>query len=90
MTGLSGVRYRGLSGDGQVMLKWTPLDSRVIRTHKILFANSPEGPFRPLPTGELFCSAFLHAGAGMDKAWYKVQAVDYWGRAGQAADLTAP
>lgn len=90
VTGLRGVRYRGLHDQGQIMLSWTGLDARVLASYQVLCATERSGPYRLVGAAGLVCSAFLHTLAPQDRTYYKVQAVDYWGRTGPATDLTVP
>jgi len=90
VTGLRGVRYRGLHDEGQIMLSWTGLDVRTVASYKILCAAERTGPYRPIGPAGLTGSAFLHTPAPAARTHYKVQAVDYWGRTGPATDLTVP
>ena len=90
VTGLNAVRYRGLGDQGQVMLSWTALDSRAVASYKVLCATSRTGPYRLVVAEGLLSSAFLHSPAPPGRTYYKVQAVDYWGRVGPETNLTVP
>ena len=90
VTGLKGAWYPGLGGRTQIMLSWTGLDSRAVRSYEVLYAQGPEGPFRRISAPGLICSAFLHSPVPPQDAAYKIRVVDYWGRTGPAADLTMP
>ena len=70
----------------QTLLIWRPLPARAIRTYQVLHAARPEGPFQRINDQDLICGAYLHVRAPEDAgkpAFYKVRAVDYWGRAGE-------
>ncbi len=80
--------YEGLAGDGEVMLSWEGIDSRVIRTYEVLYADSPDGPFERVNRPELICTAFLHCReSGTGRGYYKIRAIDYWGRSGEESDV---
>jgi len=85
--GLRADVYPGLCDGRQVMLTWRGPESRVIGTYEVLHAPSPEGAFRRINEVDLLCRAFLHTGeAARAAGCYKVRAVDYWGRAGEASE----
>ena len=90
VTGLRAVRYRGLHGQGQIMLSWTALDSRVLAAYTVLCATDRRGPYRPVSPDGLISSAFLHTPAPTGRTYYRIRAVDYWGRTGPATNLTVP
>ena len=90
VTGLRGVRYRGLHDQGQIMLSWTALASRAVASYRVLYATERSGAYRPLCAEGLVGSAFLHTPAPSGRTYYRVQAVDFWGRSGAATDLTVP
>jgi len=90
VTGLRADRYRGQHDEGQIMLSWTALDSRAVASYEVLCAADEAGPYHPVSPGGLICSACLHTPAPPGQTFYKVQAVDYWGRTGPATSLTVP
>ncbi len=90
ITGLQGRRYEGLHGGGQVMLSWTALDSRVIKSYTVHCSAKPEGRAVRISGSDLICSALLHTPAPRGPIVYKVSATDYWGRTGPATELTVP
>jgi len=84
--GLRAERYGGLTERENVLLVWRGPDSRVIHTFEVLFAPSEAGSFARLGDVDLLCTAFLHAREPGTKGVYKVRAVDYWGRTGEASE----
>ena len=86
VTGLLIDKPPSLIGADEAMLFWKSLDSRMIRTYEVLCAESPDGPFQRVNASDIVCTAFLHVRENPGtKGYYKVRAVDYWGRAGQAS-----
>jgi len=85
---LRGEKYKGITGNEEVLLSWEGIDSRVIQTYEVLYAESPEGPFERINGSDLICTAFLHVRktAG-GKGYYKIRAVDYWGRFGEESEV---
>jgi hypothetical protein len=82
-------RYEGLVGRDGVMISWDGVDSRVVRTYEVLYAEAADGPYERVNEGDLICTAFLHVREDVgEKGYYKVRAVDYWGRRGEASPLT--
>ena len=88
VTGLRTERYVGMEGREEVMLLWKDIGSNMLLTYEALYSDSPTGPFRRINDGDLLCMAFLHVkdDAG-SKGYYKVRAVDYWGRAGDDSEV---
>ena len=86
-TRLRATRYRGFTERENILLTWRGPGSRVLRTFEVLFGTSPEGPFTRINEGDLIATAFLHARAPGQSGFYRVQAVDYWGRRGEPSPL---
>lgn len=84
--GLRAETYQGLTERENVLLVWKGPDSRVVQTFEVLFAPSEAGVFKRLNEVDLICTAFLHAREPGTRGVYKVRAVDYWGRAGEASE----
>lgn len=83
------LRHKAYDGLGEIprnMIIWDSLDSRFIKTFKVLFSNSENGPFERLNSADLLCSAFQH-NIPRKGGFYKVQAVDFWGRTGKESDV---
>jgi L-iduronidase len=85
INGLKAHRYHGLFAEGQVMLTWPPLPSRVVRTYEVLHAANKSGPFVRVNAPDLLCGAFLHVAADV-RGFYQVRAADYWGRSGESSE----
>lgn len=80
-------RYQGLGSGQEVMVTWQGLDSHALRTYEVLAAPAPGGPYRRVNRPDLLCTAFLHVReTGSSPLFYKVRAVDYWGRAGAGSE----
>jgi hypothetical protein len=83
VTGVACERYESLTQQSEVMVTWTGLDSRMIQTYEVLCSPEAEGPYQRVNPADLLCSAYLHVvDAASQNLFYKVRAVDYWGRAG--------
>ena len=87
--GLRAKPSHSLLGLDEIMLAWKPLDSRVIRTYEVLYAESPNGPFQRVNKSDLISAAFLHVRDKGGKGYYKVRAVDYWGREGGESEVVS-
>jgi L-iduronidase len=93
------VRYEGLLDQDEVMVLWQAnhvwhdVGSRVLQTYEVLYADSPEGPFTRVNEVDVIDTAFLHVrdkDAGASRGgFYKIRAVDYWGRRGEASEVIA-
>lgn len=80
-------KYKGLAGKSETMLSWKSSDSRYIRTYEVLFSDAPDGSFSRVNRQELVCSAYLHTwDKSIKKGYYRIRAVDYWGRAGEESE----
>jgi L-iduronidase len=83
---LRAERYEGMSDAYEnVMLTWKGLDSRMIRTYEILAAFEPQGPYTRINVEDQIDSAFLHV-REPGVRYYRVRAVDYWGREGGVSE----
>lgn len=87
--GLRAERYRSLTHMDEIMLTWKHVDSRFIKTYEVLYSETADGRFERVNKTDLLCSAFLHVKphTGGREGFYKVRAVDYWGRAGEASEI---
>lgn len=77
--------YQGITDEQQVMVAWKGLPSRLLRTYEVLCAPQPQGPFTRVNEPDLVSTAFLHVSPPGPK-FYRVRAVDYWGRAGEESE----
>jgi L-iduronidase len=78
--GLRIERYPSLTEFENVLVSWRGSGSRTLRTYEVLYAESPDGPFERVNEADTICTVFLHPrGPGSD-GYYRVGAVDYWGR----------
>jgi L-iduronidase len=78
--------YEGMADDVEdVMLIWEGLESRRIRTYEVLCAPEPEGPYQRINVKDQIDTAFLHV-REPGVHYYRVRAVDYWGRPGPASE----
>lgn len=85
--GLRTEQYTGSDGSEQVMLIWKELPLKAIRTYEVLAADSPDGLYKRINESDIICTAYLHvkekSGA---KSYYRIRAVDYWGRVGPESE----
>ena len=90
VTGLRAEKSPGLTDQDETLLIWKDVDSRFIRTYEVLHADSSNGPFERINESDLLCTAFLYVREKKGgKGYYKVRAVDYWGRSGEESDIVA-
>jgi hypothetical protein len=88
--GLRAEPYEGLTGREEIMLSWQDVECRAIRTYEVCYAPSPDGPFERVNEADLLCTAFLHVReATRGKGYYRVCAVDPWGRRGEMSRVLA-
>lgn len=79
-------RYQGLHGVEE-WVRWQGLDSRALRGYEVWAAGGPRGPFTRVNPGDLLANGFLHAPASAAAVYYRVRAVDLWGRAGPDSEV---
>jgi len=85
------ARYTGLHGEAQTMVSWQGVSSRTIHTYEVLRADRPAGPFVRVNTPDLICTAFLDVReANAPSGFYRVRAVDLWGRRGPESETASP
>lgn len=81
-------RYKSIIGKREIMLSWDCPDSKFIQTFEVLYADHLHGPFHRINKQDLICTAYLHArDLSIEQGFYKIQAVDYWGRTGEASEV---
>ncbi|MBD3320940.1 MAG: hypothetical protein GF350_07605 [Chitinivibrionales bacterium] len=79
-----------LTGMRETMITWTESSSRYIRTYEVLFSETENGNYERVNTSDFFTTAFMHARpAGCPDGFYKVRAVDYWGRTSDGQTVAA-
>lgn len=82
--------YRGLHGEAQTLVLWDGLPERTIRTYEVLRGDAPDGPFTRINAPDLIGTAFLDVRPpNAPPAFYRVAAVDYWGRTGGASPVAS-
>lgn len=73
--------YQGLHDSEDNLILWDGVPSRNIETYEVLYSSAKQGTYQRINAADLVDTAFLH-----DKAttagYYRVRAVDYWGREG--------
>jgi L-iduronidase len=88
---VSGVRldrYAGGHGEAQIMVSWQGLPSRALQTYEVLRADRAEGSFIRANQPDLIDTAFLDVrAADAPLGFYRVCAVDYWGRQGPNSEI---
>ncbi len=90
---VAGVRlesYRGLHGEAQTLVIWDDAATPMIRTYEVLRADDPTGPFVRVNEPDLICTALLDVRpADAPAGFYRVRAVDYWGRTGAVSEIVS-
>lgn len=86
IVGLHCERYEGLSGLEQVLLLWDGLPERTLRTYEVLCATDANGPFKRVNAEDQLSTAYLHARTA-GPHYYRIRAIDYWGRSGELSDI---
>ena len=83
---LRSERYEGMTDTyEEVMLIWDDLERRTVRTYEVLCAPKPEGPYDRINAADQIDTAFLHV-REPGAHYYRVRAVDYWGRQGPVSE----
>jgi hypothetical protein len=82
VAGLRGEVYAGSGSRENAMICWRPDTSTVLRTYEVLYSQTRGGRYRRVNKPDLVCGAFLHVRKAGSRGFYRVRAVDYWGRKG--------
>lgn len=82
VSGLRGKVYSGLHARENVMLRWDCNAALTLRTYEVLWSSHRSGTYRRINRVDLICGAFVHARRSGVTGYYRVRAVDYWGRTG--------
>ncbi len=73
-------KYKGLSDKNeQILLIWDVLENNTIRSYEVLYSREKQGLYKRINTPDLISGAFMHV-ADTVKGFYRIRAVDYWGR----------
>ncbi len=84
--GVTAREYHGARDDREIMLRWRDAGPRTVRTYEVLLATEESGPYERVNPVDLVATGYLHVAPAVAKAWYKVRAVDFWGRTGEASE----
>jgi L-iduronidase len=88
VTGLRHERYTGPNGTDDVLLVWDGMPGGPIRSFEVFAGDSPSGGLVRLNRRSLLASAYMHSrAAGTGRLFYRVRAVDFWGRFGELSDV---
>ena len=89
VSGVAAERFPSLTpGKEDVVVSWKPA-SRFVRTYEVLHSPAVGEPFQRINTPDIIATAFLHPIDQGASAYFKVQAIDYWGRQGTASAVVA-
>jgi hypothetical protein len=64
------------------MAKWSDAGSRLIKTYEVYKSDTADGPYTRVNTPDIICTGYTWPLRLSAKAFFKVRAVDYWGRPG--------
>ncbi len=79
--------YDGLDDAWEdVLVRWTGVNSRVIRTYEVLYRRSAAEQFQRVNTVDTVCTAWLHTRPRGTRGEFAVRAVDYWGRSSEVSE----
>jgi hypothetical protein len=69
-----------------IMLQWDSGD-RYVKTYEVLYSPDGKQPYKRLNSYDLISTAFIHRKPKNKQGYYKVRAVDYWGRTGKESKV---
>jgi L-iduronidase len=73
----------------EVLILWNDMDSYTLMTYEVLASESREGPFIRINDRDILNAAFLEVRPVSSAArFYKVRAMDFWGRRGEESEVT--
>ena len=78
--------YQGLHGVEE-FVRWQGLEARSLRSYEVLAADAPQGPYRRINPTDLLSTGYLHTPASPNRVYYRVRAIDNWGRSGPDSDV---
>ncbi len=82
---LSVEEFNGLHGP-EKLLTWRDTRNHRLRTYKVLFSESEDGPYRRVNDPDILCKAYMLP-ASSETGFYRVQAVDLWERTSDDAPV---
>ncbi|MBD3343797.1 MAG: hypothetical protein GF401_01890 [Chitinivibrionales bacterium] len=71
----------------EILLRWDSIDSRTIRTYEVLQSEKKDGPFSRVNKQNILCSSYILPRPKRNTCYYKIRAVDCWGRAGEESEI---
>ncbi len=77
-------KFTGVDGKPRLMAIWDDLHHRSLQTYEVLFSRTLSGPFKRVNEQDILCTAFIHPAS---RGYFKVRAVDYWGRIGEESEI---
>ncbi|MBD3420891.1 MAG: hypothetical protein GF398_12295 [Chitinivibrionales bacterium] len=81
----SDIFDRGITDERHTFVRWNEVASKYIKTYEILWSPTENGDYTRVNNADFFSTTFLHVHPASDPVgYYKVRAVDYWGRLGPA------
>ncbi|HHE71241.1 MAG TPA: glycosyl hydrolase [Chloroflexi bacterium] len=86
VTGLRATVYESFTGQESLLLRWLPLDSYFIKTYEVLASTGPQGRFTRVNASDQITSAYVHS-RPHGPLYYRVRAVDFWGRTGPPSEV---
>ena len=84
--------YTGMHGEAQTMVSWEGVAlSRPSTPMRCCAPINPDGSFVRVNTPDLICTAFLDVReTNAANGFYRVRAVDFWGRRGPESETASP
>jgi hypothetical protein len=74
-------RPYNMTDERHMMVSWDDMYNKHIQTYEVLYSETENGTYTRVNEPDLLCTAFMHVKpAGSPDGYYKVRAVDYWGR----------
>lgn len=88
VTGLRARRFRGITDKHNILLTWQGLEPWALATYEVLWSADRKGPFARINPRSTLYSSFLHRRAKRaESGYYKVRAIDHWGRRGGESEV---
>jgi len=78
-------KYSLIPNKYQNWIRWDSLESKVLKTYQVLYSSTRNGTYVRANIVDMISLGFMHV-VDTPGGWYKVSAVDYWGRVGPESE----
>jgi len=89
VAGVKAYRFASvIDGRDDLMVSWQ-MDSRFVKTFEVYYSPTPSGTFVRVNTPDILSTSYTYQVSSGRRGYFKVRAVDFWGRAGAFSNVVA-